>query len=119
MTSVGIIGGSGFGGAELLRLCAGHPEFEVAFATGDSQAGTPIGALYPSLAPVYGDLAYVAFEPALVDDVDLVFLALPHGASQSIVAQIHGRVRWIVDLGSDFRFDDADNFVIRRGSING
>lgn len=106
VTKVGVIGGSGFGGAELLRLCAQHPTFDVQFATGDSQAGTAVAALYPSLAPVYGDLDFVTFRPELVDAVDLVFLALPHGASQDIVAQIHGRVRWIVDLGSDFRFDD-------------
>jgi N-acetyl-gamma-glutamyl-phosphate reductase len=107
VTRVGIIGGSGFGGAELLRLCASHPEFTVVFATADSQADTRVAGLYPSLAPAYPDLAFVGFDPVLADDVDLVFLALPHGASQAIVAQIHGRVRWIVDLGSDFRFDDA------------
>ncbi len=106
MTRVGIIGGSGFGGAELLRLCAAHPELTAVFATADSQAETRVANLYPSLAPAYPDLSFVGFDPALVDDVDLVFLALPHGASQAIVAQIHGRVHWIVDLGSDFRFDD-------------
>lgn len=108
MVNVGIVGASGFGGAELLRLCATHPGFEVRFATGDSQAGTRVADLYPSLAAVYSDLDFVLFDAKLVDDVDLVFLALPHGASQHIISQIHGKVRWIVDLGSDFRFDDAD-----------
>ena len=50
MVRAGIIGASGYTGAELLRLCAGHQEITVAVATGDSQAGTPIRDLYPSLA---------------------------------------------------------------------
>ena len=53
MHRVAIIGASGFTGAEFLRLCAGHPEFEVVAATGDSQAGTRIADLYPSLAAAY------------------------------------------------------------------
>ena len=55
MTSVGIIGASGFTGAELLRLCAGHPDFKVVVATGDTQAGTAVADLYPSLAAEYPD----------------------------------------------------------------
>ena len=56
MTSLGIIGASGFTGAELLRLVAAHPDFELAFATGDSQAGVAVADLYPSLAAAYGGL---------------------------------------------------------------
>ena len=61
MISVGIVGGSGYTGAELLRLCAGHPEFDVQLATGDSQAGTKVADLYPSLAASYGDLTFTKF----------------------------------------------------------
>ena len=50
MVSIGIVGGSGFTGAELLRLCAGHPDLSVELATGDTQAGTAVADLYPSLA---------------------------------------------------------------------
>ena len=53
MVSVGIIGASGFTGAELLRLCAGHPDLDVELATGDTQAGTKVADLYPSLAAAY------------------------------------------------------------------
>lgn len=106
MTSVGIVGGSGFTGAELLRLCAGHPSFDVKVATGDSQAGTPVAALYPSLAGAYGDMVYERYEAALVDGLDLVFLGLPHGASQEVVGEMLGRVGKVVDLGADFRLDD-------------
>jgi N-acetyl-gamma-glutamyl-phosphate reductase len=107
MISVGIIGGSGFTGAELLRLCAGHPHFDVRFATADTQAGQPVGELYPSLAAAYPELSFVPFEPGLAAGVDLVFLGLPHGASQAIVPGLLGTTKWVVDLAADFRLHDA------------
>jgi N-acetyl-gamma-glutamyl-phosphate reductase len=106
VTSVGIIGASGYTGAELLRLCAHHPSFDVRIATGDSQAGTRIAELYPSLAAAYGDAAFAGFDPAECDGLDLVFLALPHGASQAVVPEIRGRVGKVVDLAADFRLRD-------------
>ena len=106
---VGIVGGSGYTGAELLRLCAGHPALEVAWATGDTQAGTAIAGLYPSLAAHYGSTTFVAYDAARVADVDLVFCALPHGESQKLVPQIVGRTAppKVVDLAADFRLHDA------------
>lgn len=108
MTSIGIIGASGYTGAELLRLCHAHPDFEVAFATGDSQAGVAVAELYPSLAAAYGDAVFSAYEPSLLDGVDLVFCGLPHGASQALMAELRQKVRWVVDLAADFRLTDAD-----------
>jgi N-acetyl-gamma-glutamyl-phosphate reductase len=106
MAAVGIVGASGFTGAELLRLCAQHPELDVRVATGDTQAGTSVAELYPSLGAVYGDLAFTPYEPPAVDGLDLVFLGLPHGASQAIVPQLLGKVGHVVDLAADFRLQD-------------
>ena len=106
MTNVGIIGASGYTGVELLRLCLQHPELQVAFATGDSQAGTAVADLYPSLAGGYPDLVFRSWSPELLDDVEVVFLGLPHGTSQEIVPELLDRVRVIVDLGADFRLRD-------------
>ena len=64
---VGIVGASGYTGAELMRLAASHPEMEVVLATGDTQAGTAVADLYPSLRPVYGDLRVRAVHPEAVD----------------------------------------------------
>jgi len=108
MIRVGIIGASGYTGAELLRLCAGHPELTVELATGDSQAGAPIASLYPSLAPVYGDRVFDTYAPEALDGLDLVFLGLPHGASQALMAEVRSHVTWVVDLAADFRLADAD-----------
>ena len=108
MIDVGIIGASGYTGAELLRLCAGHPDLRVVFATGDSQAGTALAELYPSLAAAYPGLVFDTYDPALLDRVDLVFCGLPHGASQALMPVLREKVRWVVDLAADFRLQDAE-----------
>jgi len=115
VTSVGIIGASGYTGAELLRLVAGHPGLELAFATGDSQAGAAVADLYPSLAAAWPDLDFVAFEPSLLDDVELVFCGLPHGASAALMPTLVERVRWVVDLAADFRLTDASLYPVWYG----
>ena len=111
MVSVGIIGGSGFTGAELLRLCAGHPELNVEMATGDTQAGTPVGTLYPSLAAAYGHLVFTEYDADALEGLDLVFCGLPHGASQAIVPDLRTRVKHVVDLAADFRLHDSATYA--------
>jgi N-acetyl-gamma-glutamyl-phosphate reductase len=106
MTRVGVFGASGYTGAELLRLAALHPDYEVVLATADSQAGTRAADLYPSLAAAYPDLMFADPDPALAEGLDLAFLALPHGASQHLVADLRKRVPHIVDLAADFRLKD-------------
>lgn len=106
MIQVGIIGASGFTGAELLRLSAQHPDLEVRVATGDTQAGTRAADLYPSLAAAHPDLVFTTYDPAEVAGLDLVFLGLPHGASQAIVPELVGKVGHLVDLAADFRLRD-------------
>ena len=106
MARIGILGASGYTGVELLRLLAGHPDFEVAYATADSHAGTRAADLYPSLAAAYPDLTFEAIDPARVDGLDLVFLALPHGTSMGLMADLRKRAGKIVDLAADFRLRD-------------
>ncbi len=104
---LGIVGASGFTGAELLRLLAGHPDIEVVFTTADSQASTSVGELYPGLAPAYPDLSYVPWSTDLVEGVDAVVVALPHGVSQHLMGELVDRVPVVVDLGADFRLGDV------------
>jgi N-acetyl-gamma-glutamyl-phosphate reductase len=106
MFRVGVVGASGYAGAEALRLVGAHPELELVVATGDSQAGAPIAELYPSLAGAYGERCFDRYDPALVQGLDLVFLALPHGASQGLVPDLLGSVAHLVDLAADFRLRD-------------
>jgi len=104
--SVGVLGASGYAGVELLRLCAGHPELEVAVATAASHAGEQVAAHTPSLAAAYPGLHYAATATAELDGLDLVFLALPHGESQHLVPHLLPKVGTLVDLAADFRLHD-------------
>ncbi|HET6967594.1 MAG TPA: N-acetyl-gamma-glutamyl-phosphate reductase [Ornithinibacter sp.] len=106
MPRIGIVGASGFTGAELLRLGAAHPDLDVVLATGDTQAGARVGELYPSLAAAYPSLTFEPYEAAAAAGLDLVFLGLPHGASQAIVPDLIGKVGHVVDLAADFRLQD-------------
>ena len=104
---IGVVGGSGYTGAELLRLLHAHPEAEVVLATGDSNAGARVASLYPSLAAAYPDLAYTPVDPAAMAGLNLVFVALPHGASQQVIPALVEAVPHVVDLGADFRLAPA------------
>jgi N-acetyl-gamma-glutamyl-phosphate reductase len=103
-----VVGASGYTGAELLRLLAGHPEIDVALVTAESNAGALVRDLYPSLAPAYGDLAYEKATPSELDGFDVVFLGLPHGESQRVVPELVDTVGHLVDLAADFRLPQAD-----------
>ncbi|HEX8094812.1 N-acetyl-gamma-glutamyl-phosphate reductase [Jatrophihabitans sp.] len=103
--TVAVAGASGYAGGELLRLLAGHPDLEVIAATGHSHAGQPVTDLHPQLVS-YGDLVFSDTSADVLAAADLVFLALPHGASAALVAELPGH-RKVVDLGADFRLADA------------
>ncbi len=107
---IGIIGASGYVGAELMRLLAQHPGFDVRFVTGDTQAGQPVADLYPHLAAIGADQEFVKYDPALLDDVSLAFLALPHGQSMAMAADILDRGKVAIDLAADFRLNDAEEY---------
>src|SRR3954447_6328049 len=101
---VAVAGASGYAGGELLRLIAGHPELDLVAATAHTQAGTPLAAVHPQLTGL--DLTLRATGAATLSDADLIFLALPHGQSAALAAQLPAGVK-VVDLGADFRLRDA------------
>jgi N-acetyl-gamma-glutamyl-phosphate reductase len=103
----GIVGASGYTGAELLRLLTGHPELQVAVVTAHSNAGQAVGEHTPSLQAAYPGLVYEEFASGRFEGLDVVFCALPHGESQKVVPQLLGRVGLVVDLAADFRLRDA------------
>ena len=109
MLSVAIVGASGYTGAELLRIVGAHPAMSVVVATGDTQAGVAVGDLYPHLGSAYPELIFSSYDVDAVAGAEVVFLALPHGASQRIVPRLvaAGTGAKIVDLAADFRLNDA------------
>ena len=109
MIRTAILGASGYVGGELLRLLSGHPQLRAAKLFGDSKAGQPLGAVHPHLAAAYPDARIEKFDGSL-DGVDLVFAALPHGKSQDVASAILDAGIPFVDLGADFRLDDAATY---------
>lgn len=107
MIRTAILGASGYVGGELLRLIAAHPELAPAKLFGDSKAGQKLGAVHPHLAATYPDAGFERFDGGALDGVDVVFAALPHGHSQKLAPAILGRDIPFVDLGADFRLNDA------------
>ncbi|WP_262321853.1 N-acetyl-gamma-glutamyl-phosphate reductase [Acidiferrimicrobium sp. IK] len=103
-----VLGASGFAGAELLRLLAGHPHLNVTAVSAESQSGVPVAELYPSLAGVYPDTVYAPTGVEAAEGADVVFLALPHGASQDLVAALIEDHELVVDLAADFRLKDPE-----------
>ena len=107
----GIIGASGYTGVELMRLIAGHPGLDLVMATGDTQAGTRVADLYPSVAARYPDVVFGSSETDTVvtaaAGLDVVFLGLPHEASMAIAPALVGKVGCVVDLSAAFRMKDA------------
>jgi N-acetyl-gamma-glutamyl-phosphate reductase len=101
---IGIVGVSGYGGSELLRLVAGHPAFEIAYAGGESSAGQSLAQRFPALAGhAAGKLVIQAFAPEKISGIDLLFASLPTGKSREPLARVAKDIK-VVDVGGDHRF---------------
>jgi N-acetyl-gamma-glutamyl-phosphate reductase len=102
---VGILGASGYTGAELVRILAHHPQAEIRLLTADRHAGKPLAEVFPHLGhlplPALGRI-----EEANWSGLDMVFCALPHGATQEVIAALPRHLK-IVDLSADFRLADV------------
>jgi len=106
MFRVGVVGVSGYGGGEILRLCASHPGVQVVYAAGETSAGQRLGGRYPGLSGAFSDLTIQPFDPRSLPDLDLLFLSLPTGDSKKAAAQLPQDLR-IIDVGGDHRFVDG------------
>ena len=105
MIKVGIVGGTGYTGVELLRLLAAHPQVALQVITSRADAGTPVSQMFPSLRG-YVDLPFTHPDQAHLDKCDLVFFATPNGiAMQQVRALLDAGVK-VIDLAADFRLQD-------------
>ncbi|MHA1792692.1 MAG: N-acetyl-gamma-glutamyl-phosphate reductase [Promethearchaeota archaeon] len=110
MVNVSIIGGSGFAGGELARLLIAHPEVEIKYITSRKYLGKPISVVHPNLDGI-SDLKYSNPDLDLITkDVDVVFIATPHGTSQKMVPQLLEMGLKIIDLSADFRLKKIENY---------
>ena len=101
---IGIVGVSGYGGSELLRLCAGHPAFQLVYVGGESTAGQSLAQRFPALTGhPSGKLVIQPFVPERISGVDLLFVSLPTGKSREPLAKVSRETK-IIDVGGDHRF---------------
>src|SRR5579872_5353584 len=110
MIRTAILGASGYVGGELLRLIAAHPKLKAVRLFGESKAGQALGAVHPHLPSAYPNAMIEKFDDSALDGIDLVFAALPHGHSQRLAAAILDNGIPFVDLGADFRLEDAATY---------
>ena len=118
MTSrtAGVLGASGYAGAELLRLLARHPGLEVAWAAGDQAAGQPLVSRYPGLRAAYGELVFCSVDEGLEKGADVLFLALPHGRAAEVAPRALAAASLVVDLSADFRLRDPGAYPVWYGA---
>src|SRR5687767_8846524 len=115
MLRVGIVGGTGYTGVELLRLLAQHPQAEVRTITSRKDAGTRVSAMFTSLRAIdktssIADLTFVEPDRAQLTECDVVFFATPHGVAMAAARELVGAGVRIIDLAADFRLGDTAVF---------
>jgi N-acetyl-gamma-glutamyl-phosphate reductase len=106
VSRVGVVGVSGYGGGEILRLCAGHPGVQITYVAGESSAGQRLGSRYPGLGGALADLTIQAFDPRNLPELDLLILSLPTGDSRKAAALLPQDLK-VIDVGGDHRFVDG------------
>ena len=109
MVKIGIVGGTGYTGVELLRLLARHPQAELAAITSRKEAGTAVADMFPSLRRAVS-LKFSTPEDARLDRCDVVFFATPHGVAMDMGPQLVKAGVRIIDLAADFRLKDTATF---------
>ncbi len=112
---IGIFGGSGYGGAELLRILLFHPHAEIALVTANEHAGRAVGAVHRNLLGLT-DLSFTRAPEDLTElaELDFLFLALPHGQAMEIVPRLPESLK-VIDLSGDFRLSDSAEFAEHYG----
>ncbi len=106
LIEVGIVGGTGYTGVELLRLLARHPHVRINVVTSRSEAGMPVSEMFPNLRG-HVDLCFSAPDSDMLNACDAVFFATPHGAAMSMAHELLAADVRVIDLSADFRLKDA------------
>ncbi|HZW21818.1 N-acetyl-gamma-glutamyl-phosphate reductase [Noviherbaspirillum sp.] len=109
MIKVGIVGGTGYTGVELLRLLAAHPHVQLTAITSRKEDGMPVADMFPSLRG-FVDLAFSTPEKAKLTECDVVFFATPHGVAMAQARELLAAGVKVIDLAADFRLKDPAEF---------
>lgn len=119
MVKVGIVGGTGYTGVELLRLLAQHPQAEVAVITSRSEDGVKVTEMFPNLRGHYDGLAFSVPDVATLGSCDVVFFATPHGVAHALAGELLAAGTRVIDLSADFRLQDAEEWAKWYGQPHG
>lgn len=113
MKTVGIIGASGYSGEVLVELLAGHPKAKLALVASRSHTGKRVDAVLSRVAGLTGDLAFAKADPKALarEEVDIWFLALPHGVATEYALPLMEAGRLVIDLSADFRLNSAETYA--------
>lgn len=109
MIRVGIVGGTGYTGSELLRLLLAHPEVSITAVTSRSEAGVPVANIFPHLRGSL-DMAFTVPEAGRLAECDLAFFATPNGTAMQMVPDLLNTGTRVIDLAADFRLKDASEW---------
>lgn len=109
MISVGIVGGTGYTGVELLRLLLRHPDVQVSVLTSRTEAGKRVDDMFPSLRG-YTDLQFSDLDMNVLKHCDVVFFATPHGVAMKHAAELVAANTKVIDLAADFRLQNLQQF---------
>ncbi|MGB1091329.1 MAG: N-acetyl-gamma-glutamyl-phosphate reductase [Oceanobacter sp.] len=118
MIKVGIVGGTGYTGVELLRILVNHPEAELSVITSRSEEGVKVADMYPNLRG-HTDICFSVPDVEKLGACDVVFFATPHGVAHSLAAEILATGTRVIDLSADFRIKDADEWERWYGQPHG
>lgn len=119
MIKVAIVGGTGYTGAELLRLLALHPQAQVDIITSRSEEGVRVADMYPNLREAYPELTFSVPQLENLTACDVVFFATPHGVAHGLASDILKAGARVIDLSADFRLQDAQEWSQWYGQPHG
>ncbi len=105
---IGIVGGTGYTGVELLRLLATHPQADVQVISSRSEAGRSVVDVFPSLRGHFDSLSFSEPAVSAYANCDVVFFATPHATAMAMVPELRSQGNCVIDLSADFRLQDAD-----------
>lgn len=118
MIKVGIVGGTGYTGVELLRLLVNHPDVELSIITSRSEEGVRVADMFPNLRG-HTDLCFTVPDAAALGACDVVFFATPHGVAHALAGDVLASGAKVIDLSADFRLQDADEWATWYGQPHG
>lgn len=106
--NVAILGASGYTGGELIRFLVNHPNVRITYITAEKHAGKPVSEVFPHLKGIIDMKLEKLDSGNIPGDIDVVFAALPHGASAEVIHSLYERNIKIIDLGADFRLSERN-----------